>query len=69
MQVHVLKPSHKSTLPSKVIESTIPDSTSAVHNVTHATRDAESEIETIQGGRIREIAADNPLDPVVLHTA
>ncbi|KAJ6876760.1 acyl-CoA-binding domain-containing protein 4 [Populus alba x Populus x berolinensis] len=33
-EVNVLKPSHKSTLQSKITENPVPDSVSAVHNVT-----------------------------------
>lgn len=58
-QVNVLKPSHKSTLQSKMIETPVPDSVSAVHNATNATRDVESEFEAGQEGKIREIVMDN----------
>ncbi|CAK9183589.1 unnamed protein product [Ilex paraguariensis] len=34
-EVNVLKPSHKSTLQSKMMETTVPDSVSAVHNATN----------------------------------
>lgn len=54
-QAHVLKPSHKSTLQSKMVE-TVPDSVLAVQNATNATRDMESEG---QEGKIREIVMDN----------
>lgn len=57
-EVHVLKPSHKSTLQAKIMETPVPDSVSAVHNATNATRD-ESEFETGQDGKIREIVMDN----------
>lgn len=60
-KVSVLKPSHKSTLQSKVIE-TPADSVSAVHNATNATnatRDMESEYGMGQEGKIREIVMDN----------
>ncbi|XP_009619480.1 acyl-CoA-binding domain-containing protein 4-like isoform X2 [Nicotiana tomentosiformis] len=60
-EVSVLKPSHKSTLQSKVIE-TPADSVSAVHNATNATnatRDMESEYGMGQEGKIREIVMDN----------
>ncbi|EEF49864.1 acyl-CoA-binding domain-containing protein 4 [Ricinus communis] len=60
--VNVLKPSHKSTLQSKIIETPVPDSVSAVHNATNATRDLESESEAGQEGKIREIVMDN-VDP------
>ncbi|XP_010550980.1 PREDICTED: acyl-CoA-binding domain-containing protein 4 [Tarenaya hassleriana] len=56
-EVYVLKPSHKSTLQSKIMEVPVPDSVSAVHNAT--TRDIESEIEMSQEGRVREIGMDN----------
>ncbi|GAV86981.1 ACBP domain-containing protein/Kelch_2 domain-containing protein/Kelch_3 domain-containing protein [Cephalotus follicularis] len=58
-EVNVLKPSHKSTLQSKIIEAPVPDSVSALHNATNATRDVESEFEVGQEGRIREIVMDN----------
>uniref|UniRef100_A0A5B6Z6Q2 Putative acyl-CoA-binding domain-containing protein 4-like isoform X1 n=1 Tax=Davidia involucrata TaxID=16924 RepID=A0A5B6Z6Q2_DAVIN len=58
-EVNVLKPSHKSTLQSKTMETPVPDSVSAVHNMTNATRDVESEFETGQEGKIREIVMDN----------
>ncbi|KAJ9131421.1 hypothetical protein P3X46_035081 [Hevea brasiliensis] len=63
-EVNVLKPSHKSTLQSKIAETPVPDSVSAVHNATNATnatRD-ESEFEAGQEGKIREIVMDN-VDP------
>ncbi|CAI0551200.1 unnamed protein product [Linum tenue] len=41
-EVNVLKPSHKSTLQSKIMETPAPDSVSAVHNATNATRDLKS---------------------------
>ncbi|TXG65091.1 hypothetical protein EZV62_006366 [Acer yangbiense] len=58
-EVHVLKPSHKSTLQSKIIETPAPDSVSAVHNATNATREVESEFEVGQEGKMREIVMDN----------
>ncbi|XP_073310986.1 acyl-CoA-binding domain-containing protein 4-like [Primulina huaijiensis] len=58
-EVHVLKPSHKSTLQSKMLENSVPDSLSAVQNVTNATRDVESEFETGQEGKLREIVMDD----------
>ncbi|KNA05308.1 hypothetical protein SOVF_191650 [Spinacia oleracea] len=58
-EVHVLKPSHKSSLQSKIIETPVPDSVSAVHNATNATRDLESELDAGQDGKIREIVVDN----------
>ncbi|KAI4349963.1 hypothetical protein L6164_010500 [Bauhinia variegata] len=61
-EVYVLKPSHKSTLQSKIIESPIPESVSAVNNATNATRDVESEFEAGHEGKIREIVMDN-VDP------
>ncbi|CAL5330221.1 hypothetical protein CsSME_00010764 [Camellia sinensis var. sinensis] len=57
-EVGVLKPSHKSTSQSKMMETSVPDSVSAVHNATNA-RDVESEFETGQEGKIREIVMDN----------
>ncbi|KAF2316865.1 hypothetical protein GH714_042206 [Hevea brasiliensis] len=61
-EVNVIKPSHKSTLQSKIVETSVPDSVSAVHNVTNATRDLELEFEAGQEGKIREIVMDN-VDP------
>lgn len=58
-EVHVLKRSHKSTLSSKMIETPVPDSVSAVQNNTNPTRDLESELEVGQEGKIREIVVDN----------
>ncbi|KAG6702200.1 hypothetical protein I3842_07G020800 [Carya illinoinensis] len=58
-EVNVLKPSHKSTLQSKMIETPVPDSVSAVHNATNPTRDVESEFDAGQEGKIREIVMDN----------
>ncbi|MBA0845551.1 hypothetical protein Goarm_022227, partial [Gossypium armourianum] len=58
-EVNVLKPSHKSTLQSKIMEGPLPDSVSAVHNATNPTRDLESEFEVGQEGKIRETAIDN----------
>lgn len=58
-EVYVLKPSHKSTLSSKMIEMPVPDSVSAVQNNTNPTRDLESELEVGQEGKIREIVVDN----------
>ncbi|XP_009791118.1 acyl-CoA-binding domain-containing protein 4 [Nicotiana sylvestris] len=58
-EVNVLKPSHKSTLQSKMMETPVPDSVSAVQNATNATRDLESETVTGQEGNIREISVDN----------
>lgn len=58
-EVHVLKPSHKSTLSSKMIETPVPDSVSAIQNNTNPTRDLESELEVGQEGKIREIVVDN----------
>ncbi|XP_050384662.1 acyl-CoA-binding domain-containing protein 4 [Argentina anserina] len=56
-EVNVLKPSQKSTLPSKM-ETSVPDSVSAVHNATNAARDVESEYEAGHEGKIREIVMD-----------
>ncbi|XP_011648837.1 acyl-CoA-binding domain-containing protein 4 isoform X2 [Cucumis sativus] len=58
-EVNVLKPSHKSTLQSKMMATPVPDSVSAVHNITNPTRDVESEFEGAQEGKIREIVMDN----------
>ncbi|KAI5423243.1 hypothetical protein KIW84_046296 [Lathyrus oleraceus] len=43
-EVYILKPSHKSTLQSKINENSIPDSGSTVPNATNATRDSEPEL-------------------------
>ncbi|XP_057423430.1 PWWP domain-containing protein 1-like isoform X2 [Lotus japonicus] len=58
-EVYVLKPSHKSTLQSNTSENPIPDSVSAVHNATNATRDAESEFEAGHESKIKELVVDN----------
>ncbi|GMJ11776.1 acyl-CoA binding protein 4 [Hibiscus trionum] len=58
-EVNVLKPSHKSTLQSKMMETPVPDSVSAIHNATNPTRDLESEFEIGPEGKIREIVMDN----------
>ncbi|KAF3795770.1 Acyl-CoA-binding domain-containing protein 4 [Nymphaea thermarum] len=63
-EVHVLKPSHKSTLPSKM-DASATDSVAPLLPTTNATRDVESEFETTQDGKIREIVVDNAeLDPL-----
>lgn len=41
------------------METPVPDSVSAVQNVTNATRDLESEYEAGQEGKVREIIVDN----------
>ncbi|CAH8390425.1 unnamed protein product [Eruca vesicaria subsp. sativa] len=57
-EVNVLKPSHKSSLKSKIMEaSPVRDSVSAVNNAT--TRDIESEIGVSQESKVREILMDN----------
>ncbi|XP_010417784.1 PREDICTED: acyl-CoA-binding domain-containing protein 4 [Camelina sativa] len=56
-EIHLLKPSHKSTLQTKNLEAPLPGSLSAVNNAT--TRDIESEVEVSQEGRVREIVMDN----------
>ncbi|CAO2836704.1 unnamed protein product [Amaranthus hypochondriacus] len=53
-EVNVLKPSHKSTLQTKMVETLVPDSMSAVNNATNA-----SEVDAGKDGRIREIVMDN----------
>ncbi|GMI79330.1 acyl-CoA binding protein 4 [Hibiscus trionum] len=58
-EVNVLKPSHKSTSQSKIMEAPVPDSVSSVHNGTNPTRDLESELEVGHEGKIREIVVDN----------
>ncbi|KAL7126446.1 hypothetical protein ABFS83_14G188000 [Erythranthe nasuta] len=57
-EVNVLKPSHKSTLQPKMTETLVPDSVSAVQNVTNATRDGDSELEMGQEGKTRTIVTD-----------
>lgn len=59
IQVYVLKPSHKSTLQSRIIENSILDSFSTVQNATNATRTVESKFEADHEGKIREIVVDN----------
>lgn len=55
---------------SKINETPVPDSVSAVHNATNATRDAESEFDAGQEGKIREIVMDNvESEPVVFSFA
>ncbi|RDX97553.1 Acyl-CoA-binding domain-containing protein 4 [Mucuna pruriens] len=58
-EVYVLKPSHKSTLQSKIIENSIPDSVSAIPNATNATRDMESEFEAGHEGKNWEGVLEN----------
>ncbi|KAK7277946.1 hypothetical protein RJT34_22966 [Clitoria ternatea] len=58
-EVYVLKPSHKSTLQSKIIDNPIPDSVFAVHNATNATRDLESELDAGHEGKVKELAVDS----------
>ncbi|GLT50456.1 hypothetical protein SLA2020_239420 [Shorea laevis] len=58
-EVNVLKPSHKSSPQSKMMETPVPDSVPAVHNATNPTRDLLSEFEVGQEGKIREIVIDN----------
>ncbi|KAL4202697.1 hypothetical protein AMTRI_Chr02g264920 [Amborella trichopoda] len=59
-EVHVLKPSHKSTLQSKIMETPVTDSVDPLlPTTTNATRDFESDLETAQDGKIREIVMDN----------
>ncbi|XP_057550881.1 acyl-CoA-binding domain-containing protein 4-like isoform X2 [Amaranthus tricolor] len=53
-EVNVLKPSHKSTLQTKMVETLVPDSVSAVNNATNA-----SEVDARKDGRIMEIVMDN----------
>ncbi|XP_042517734.1 acyl-CoA-binding domain-containing protein 4-like [Macadamia integrifolia] len=58
-EVYVIKPSHKFTLQSKMMERAVPDGVAALHNPTNAAREVESEIEAGQEGNIREIVVDN----------
>ncbi|KAK4476702.1 hypothetical protein RD792_015862 [Penstemon davidsonii] len=58
-EVNVLKPSHKSTSQSKMTETSVPDSISAVHNIANTTKDVVSQIEKGQEGRVREIVKNN----------
>ncbi|ESW19030.1 hypothetical protein PHAVU_006G090700 [Phaseolus vulgaris] len=58
-EVYVLKPSHKSTLQSTIIENSVPDSVSAIPNATNATRDAESEFEVGHEGKNWEVVLDS----------
>lgn len=49
------------------METPVPDSVSAMQNATNATRDLESDIATVQEGKIREIVVDNiESEPMVL---
>ncbi|XP_047322611.1 acyl-CoA-binding domain-containing protein 4-like isoform X2 [Impatiens glandulifera] len=56
-EINVLKPSHKSTMQSK-IETHVPDSVFAVHNATNPTKDLESELK-LQEGKVKEIIMDS----------
>ncbi|KAH1192147.1 Acyl-CoA-binding domain-containing protein 4 [Glycine max] len=56
-EVYVLKPSHKSTLQSKLIENPIPYSVSGAHNAANATRDLDSEAG--HKGIIKELVMDS----------
>nr|DAD38027.1 TPA_asm: hypothetical protein HUJ06_008668 [Nelumbo nucifera] len=58
-EIHVLKPSHKSTLQSKMMDNPVPDSVAGLHNAENVARDMESEFEVGQEGKIREIVMDN----------
>ncbi|XP_051130808.1 acyl-CoA-binding domain-containing protein 4-like isoform X1 [Andrographis paniculata] len=58
-EVNVLKPSHKTSLQTKLTERPVPDSLSAVQNNTNATRDLESELGMGQEGKTREIVMEN----------
>ncbi|KAK1279128.1 Acyl-CoA-binding domain-containing protein 4 [Acorus gramineus] len=64
-EVHVLKPSHKSTLQPKAVENPVPDSVAVLLPMKNTTRDVVTELESLQDGKIREIAIDNvDLDPL-----
>ncbi|KAK1294086.1 Acyl-CoA-binding domain-containing protein 4 [Acorus calamus] len=64
-EVHVLKPSHKSTLQPKAVENPVPDSVAVPLPMKNTTRDVVTELESLQDGKIREIAIDNvDLDPL-----
>lgn len=66
VQVHVIKPSHKSALNSK-IERPVPDNVAALLATENVARDVQSEFETVQDGKIREIVMDNAdSEPVVM---
>ena len=58
VQVYVLKPSHKSEVQSKVVESPASDSMAALLP-TNASRDVEPESETAPEVKMREIVMDN----------
>uniref|UniRef100_A0A7N0R7Y4 ACB domain-containing protein n=1 Tax=Kalanchoe fedtschenkoi TaxID=63787 RepID=A0A7N0R7Y4_KALFE len=58
-EVHLLKPSLKSTMPSKVIEGSLPDSNSGVPSSSNGVKDVISELGAGQEGKIREISVDN----------
>ncbi|KAK1319724.1 Acyl-CoA-binding domain-containing protein 4 [Acorus calamus] len=64
-EVHVLKPSQKSTLQPKAVENPVPDSVTVPLPMKNTTRDVVTELESLQDGKIREIAIDNvDLDPL-----
>ncbi|KAL6964773.1 acyl-CoA-binding domain-containing protein 4 [Sarracenia purpurea var. burkii] len=67
-EVNILKPSHKSTLQAKLMETPVPDSVLAVQNATNATRDVESEFETGQEGKIGEIVDNVDSEPMITRT-
>ncbi|KAG8472780.1 hypothetical protein CXB51_034659 [Gossypium anomalum] len=61
-EVNVLKPSHKSTLQSKMMEARVPDSVSAIHNVTNPTRDWSLSLKLVtQGISLKVIGLSCPL--------
>ncbi|CAA7398442.1 unnamed protein product [Spirodela intermedia] len=55
--VYALKPSHKTTLQSKIFEESVAESVAGLP--TNATRDIEPELDTDQDGKVREIVMDS----------
>ncbi|KAE8677779.1 Acyl-CoA-binding domain-containing protein 5 [Hibiscus syriacus] len=58
-EVNVLKPSRKWTLQSNITVVPVHESASAVRNAANPTRDPQSEFETGQDRKVREIVMDN----------
>ncbi|KAJ4957308.1 hypothetical protein NE237_014091 [Protea cynaroides] len=58
-EVYVLKPGHKSTLQSKMMETAVPGSVADLHNAPNATGDVQSEFEAGQERKIGEIVMGN----------
>ncbi|XP_024960077.1 acyl-CoA-binding domain-containing protein 4-like [Cynara cardunculus var. scolymus] len=58
-EVHLLKPSHKSSLPSTTMGTPALDSISGAQHAANGTRDVELDYGAGQDGKIREIRMDN----------